>query len=262
MAIDFACPNCQRMLRVPDEAAGKQAQCPQCNTVVDVPAAAVGAAQQPPSDASAKQPLTEFPFSNQPYQPPSQAFQPQPFSAPLPPPAVAGESNPFAAPSFRPQPSANPVDSNPFSSPSMVSPASDGFGAAEFEAAKAKLGPPAVGMMIVAILTWLVWIALLVNGYFNGHRGQQWQPGELHEFLLGSVVIMIPITVACGLQLLGAFMMRRLTSYAFSMVGAVFTMISSPCCGFLTLPIGIWAVYVLLNADVRLAYQNGPQGYR
>jgi len=40
MAIEFSCSHCGRRLRVPDEAAGKQAQCPGCNGLTLVPPAA------------------------------------------------------------------------------------------------------------------------------------------------------------------------------------------------------------------------------
>lgn len=44
MAIETKCPGCQRLLRVPDEHAGKQARCPACNTIYVVPG---GAAESP-----------------------------------------------------------------------------------------------------------------------------------------------------------------------------------------------------------------------
>lgn len=37
MPIEFRCPSCARLLRTPDETAGKQAKCPQCGTVTEVP---------------------------------------------------------------------------------------------------------------------------------------------------------------------------------------------------------------------------------
>ncbi len=37
MPIEFRCPHCQRLLRVPDGSGGKQAQCPQCQAMVQVP---------------------------------------------------------------------------------------------------------------------------------------------------------------------------------------------------------------------------------
>jgi LSD1 subclass zinc finger protein len=37
MPFDIACTNCKRLLRVPDEGAGKHVKCPQCQTVVLAP---------------------------------------------------------------------------------------------------------------------------------------------------------------------------------------------------------------------------------
>ena len=47
MALEFRCPECQRLLRTPDDSAGKQARCPQCSAIVPVPSSlpATGVAQ-------------------------------------------------------------------------------------------------------------------------------------------------------------------------------------------------------------------------
>jgi len=37
MTIEFHCPGCEKLLRVKDESAGKQAQCPECGTVSRIP---------------------------------------------------------------------------------------------------------------------------------------------------------------------------------------------------------------------------------
>jgi len=37
MPIEFRCTSCAKLLRTPDESAGKRAKCPQCGTIVDVP---------------------------------------------------------------------------------------------------------------------------------------------------------------------------------------------------------------------------------
>ncbi len=41
MSIDLVCSHCKKSLRVPDEAAGKQARCPNCQTLAEVPLTAV-----------------------------------------------------------------------------------------------------------------------------------------------------------------------------------------------------------------------------
>ncbi len=43
MPIEFECPGCHAILRVPDDAAGKQAQCPRCDQVVTVLGGSPGA---------------------------------------------------------------------------------------------------------------------------------------------------------------------------------------------------------------------------
>ena len=37
MPIEFRCASCSKLLRTPDESAGKKARCPQCGAIVDVP---------------------------------------------------------------------------------------------------------------------------------------------------------------------------------------------------------------------------------
>lgn len=44
MPIEFRCPNCSKLLRTPDESAGKKAKCPQCGGIADVPLTSVPAA--------------------------------------------------------------------------------------------------------------------------------------------------------------------------------------------------------------------------
>ena len=39
MALEFRCAGCSKLLRTPDESAGKKAKCPQCGEIVDVPQA-------------------------------------------------------------------------------------------------------------------------------------------------------------------------------------------------------------------------------
>jgi len=51
MAIETKCPGCQRLLRVPDEHAGKQARCPACNTIYVVPGGETASLETAASDA-------------------------------------------------------------------------------------------------------------------------------------------------------------------------------------------------------------------
>ncbi len=73
MPIDFRCPNCQKLLRVGDNAAGKQAKCPGCGTILSVPS-----------------PAADFDSAN-PYQSPQAAAASTPPPIPRPPLTVPRE---------------------------------------------------------------------------------------------------------------------------------------------------------------------------
>lgn len=86
MSIEFRCPHCQRLLRVPDGSHGKQAQCPQCQAMVQVPASDTGLTPFIPAPA-ANPFATNFPAaaaapaSDNPYQAPASPFTPSPVAA-------------------------------------------------------------------------------------------------------------------------------------------------------------------------------------
>jgi phage FluMu protein Com len=88
MPIEFRCPNCNQLLRVPDESAGKQARCPQCQQVTPVPASSAAAAA---ADLSAPPPKDLY--APPPHNPFSEAAAAQPKK-----PAQAESFNPYAAP--------------------------------------------------------------------------------------------------------------------------------------------------------------------
>jgi hypothetical protein len=70
MSIEFRCPTCTKLLRVGDDAAGKQAKCPQCGTILLVPATVPPAAPEPP------QPQPTWPGPQGPTVPPPDADNP------------------------------------------------------------------------------------------------------------------------------------------------------------------------------------------
>jgi hypothetical protein len=92
MPIEFRCSGCSKVLRTPDESAGKQARCPHCGAVVDVPVASPGGleagtpgpAPSSPQPASPASPFGQTnPFSDNPYaSPPSAAAGSLPVGGP------------------------------------------------------------------------------------------------------------------------------------------------------------------------------------
>lgn len=82
MPIEFRCSQCDRLLRVPDEAAGKNGKCPGCQAIVKVPDAPA-----PPPDAEPLSPLEPVPIDE-----PLTPLEPTPAQQPV---AEVQPVNPF-----------------------------------------------------------------------------------------------------------------------------------------------------------------------
>ncbi|MHB1036610.1 MAG: TFIIB-type zinc ribbon-containing protein [Pirellulales bacterium] len=102
MPIEFRCTQCAKLLRTPDNTAGKQAKCPQCGAIVTIP-------ETPPSTPSASRETNPF----------------------TPPPPSPRADNPFA-PGAQPSYGFAPGEENPYQSPASFSPgAQSPFGPAQ-----------------------------------------------------------------------------------------------------------------------------------
>jgi hypothetical protein len=228
MAIEFRCPSCQRLLRVPDEAAGAQAQCPECGTVAAVPAAGPAA----PSGGE----------------------------------GPTGPGGPSASSPFGPagqQPSRPPGEENPYQAPSAYSPyAQRPYGPAEAAAlAAARVSGPATALLVTG---WL-WIVLQACGTVANlaQVGMQFPFGRQQpmpvapEVFLGINLVTGLISIGMGvLIVVGATKMRNLESYSLSMTAAIVAMIPCSGCCLLGLPFGIWALVVLNDPWVKSAFRS------
>jgi len=66
------------------------------------------------------------------------------------------------------------------------------------------------------------------------------------------VVLNLVSLVIDGVMLYGAFQMRQLKSWGLALAAAILVMLPlGGCCCALGLPVGIWAVVVLMRADVK-----------
>lgn len=94
----------------------------------------------------------------------------------------------------------------------------------------------------------------LISGGAGAARGGQQAAFAMMSGAVGVVFGIIGIIIGVVI-LLGAMKMRKLESYGFAMTAAILTMIPciSPCC-LLGLPIGIWALVVLLKPEVKAAF--------
>lgn len=115
MSIEFRCTQCQKLLRVADETAGKPAKCPSCGTIVQIPAPGampgLGGAP-PPQQPSWSNPVP--PVQQPPASPPPAAGGNfgglPPYGPPPQQPAAGFGANPYQAPPYpAPMQSAPPI---------------------------------------------------------------------------------------------------------------------------------------------------------
>jgi hypothetical protein len=119
---------------------------------------------------------------------------------------------------------------------------------------------PAISLMVLGGLgVALSLLAAVVNflgggmGAMAGGRGEQ-----IPAFLSGTVGGLINLA-ACALYALlfyGAYQMKTLKSYPLAMTGAIAAMLPCSCCCVIGLPIGIWAIVVLLKPAVKQAFES------
>lgn len=123
---------------------------------------------------------------------------------------------------------------------------------------------PAIGLIVVAILMLLGQIAgivLQVLGISLGALGMQGQDVNSEQMAwmnmmsgAGAVVGgIIGIAIAVVI-LIGALKMKKLESYAFSMVSSILVMLPCSLCCVIGIPIGIWALVVMNKPEVKSAF--------
>jgi len=222
MPIEFRCKQCARLLRVPDDAAGRQSQCPECGAVSPVPAPSVGG------------PLPgEGPFG----------------------PRDRGPSGP-GVPQWAP-----PSDSeNPYQAPTQYGQAPEyPFAWGDAAAAAARVTGPAVALIVIGALeiatqVWAVFVSLMEIRAGGPLQVGPWANLASPEAIVigGAIGVILGIVVIWG-----GVKMRNLESYPLAMAAAIIAMIPCfwPCC-VLGLPFGIWALVVLSDPLVRAAVRR------
>jgi phage FluMu protein Com len=221
MPIEFRCSNCQKTLRVGDEAVGKKARCPQCGTIQDVISSISNFATVPSPTPTGPAPAPQFdnPFRS--------STLGNPFSDAQPASASGQSTNPYAAPT-QPSGYASPYTGLTYAQRRLF--------------AENKVKGPALAMMVLQIIAIVLQLfqlaAVLANNNF--------EPGQI-----------IPFATALGLSsliLFGAWQMYRLRSYGMSIVAALLSIIPCSGCCIISMPVGIWALVVLSDANVKSAF--------
>lgn len=225
MPIEFRCAQCQKLLQTPDETAGKQAKCPQCGTI-----------QQIPSPTTAPPPAS-------PFAPGTPSLGP---AAEAPSGAPSGQANPYQSPGdYGTAPTA-------WSDPSYLR-----------TYALDRVSTPATLLIVTGSLGLVLQVLGAVVNVIQmvGLGAVQPGAGGGMEMLLlsggfGVVSSLIGIAIST-IVILGGLKMKRLESHTWAMTSAIVALIPciSPCC-LLGLPFGVWALVVLNDPQVRMAFRQ------
>jgi uncharacterized membrane protein len=127
-----------------------------------------------------------------------------------------------------------------------------------------QLRGPAVGLIVTAILGYLVTIAGIIWNLFGAGmaRSQSGVNPEFEQYFnmfagTWGVISGIFGLVVSSLILFGALKMNKLESHSWAMTASILALVPcvSPCC-LVGLPIGIWSLVVLSKPEVKALFQR------
>lgn len=129
--------------------------------------------------------------------------------------------------------------------------------------ARARLQGPAIGLLVTGILGILAQLISLIVRLFSAGlgavaaaNGEDGGIAMIASGVLGIVFGIIALLMG-GLVIFGSMKMKNAQSYGLCMATAIIAALPcvSPCC-LLGLPIGIWAIVVLVDPQVKAAFQG------
>ena len=127
-------------------------------------------------------------------------------------------------------------------------------------AAMDQLKGPAIGLMATAGIGAAFQLLGLVLNLMGAGMGAMMSGGEgIPNMLSGGIGVVFSVIglIMSVVVFMGASKMKNAESYGFAMAASILAMIPciSPCC-LLGLPLGIWALVVLLKPEVKAAFQG------
>lgn len=128
-------------------------------------------------------------------------------------------------------------------------------------AAASKVKGPAIALIVITVLGILAQLLSLVMNLAGMSQVPAGMPPEAERWFtmmsggLGIVATLLSLAIG-GLIIFGAMKMMNLQSYGLAMAASIVAMVPclSPCC-CLGIPVGIWAIVALNNAEVKAAFR-------
>ncbi len=119
-----------------------------------------------------------------------------------------------------------------------------------------KLRTPALALTIVAVLEWVALVAVSIPLAYWGASHDRQAPAEALLGVTGPILAVIAIMLLgmSTLMLWGAVKMRRGEGYSLAILACILAMVMAPA-NLVGLPVGIWALVVLLRPEVKTAFR-------
>ncbi len=121
---------------------------------------------------------------------------------------------------------------------------------------RSQVAAPAIALMVISACTFLWYLFAAVMVLFAGGLsflgGGSGDPGALLGMGMGSVIYGF-FALAAAVTFVGALRMKNLKNYGLAITSAVLAIL--PCttyiCCMFTMPLGIWALIVLMKPEVK-----------
>lgn len=250
MAIEFRCNQCGKLLRTADETAGRMAQCPHCGSQTPIPFASSTIEVLPPET-----PTTGGDARTTDSGPSGESGNP--FAD------AGGSSSPFGGSSpFGDSPFGSDSGENPYQSPQYTPKAVYEYSPDSVLYATNRVAGPALGLIIFGSLMLVIYLGVMVVSLFlpaivgANNPGFQRMP-NFANMQIGIQLASNAFGLALAILILvGGIKMRKLENYGLSMAGAIVAVL--PCyslCCLIGMPMGIWAIVVLCDAQVKAAFK-------
>ena len=126
----------------------------------------------------------------------------------------------------------------------------------ERAAARARVRAPATWLIVTGWIGMFLQFLLAVAMIVWAEDLEQMSGVPMMRNPTLTISSMIPSIVIPALMVAGGMKMRALQGYGLALTGAIVAWVpcTSPCC-LLSIPIGIWAFVVLLDADVKRTFR-------
>jgi hypothetical protein len=242
MPTQTTCPSCGRALRVPDHLIGQNVKCPGCQTTFRVEEEGPPPPGPPPLPPRTEDAIQEKPAGSP--TPPDETFRDQP-------------ANQGGSPQLPPPPDED-LDEDELERDEERE--YERRGRRLRERARERLAGPSIALMVTGGISLAFGLLQIVLQAFMGAMLMGGGPpaggNDLMVNMVGGIIGGIIAIAAGAFIIFGAMKMKKAQSYGLALAASIVAMLDFPnCCCILGLPMGIWALIVLSDADVKAAFK-------